>query len=161
MDSINYAGLSARLEQLAGEEVEERKNASSHLVTVLIDEEITTTLSSAGDFDPQSFSLGYALTVHKSQGSEWRHAFFTMHDCHSALLCREILYTAITRPKEVLVILAQDHVLDKAIATQRIKGNSLAAKIEYFAGYLDQDVPVTKPLSAVDEAIVAMQMENT
>ncbi len=117
---------------------EERTQAASHMVTCELETGQSYTLSSAGEFNSQIFQLGYALSVHKSQGSEWRRVFLLFHKAHSTMLSRELLYTAMTRAREELVIVARPELITKAIRSPRIKGNSLAEKIEYFnSGYLD------------------------
>ncbi len=124
----------------------ERKMQASHLVTVAFENGMTYILKAAGDFNPQVFSLGYALTIHKSQGSEWRRVFILLHKDQLRNLSREMLYTAITRAREEVYLIAKVDVLDKCIKTQRVKGNTLADKIEYFnSGVLEVgDVKVTK-----------------
>jgi ATP-dependent exoDNAse (exonuclease V) alpha subunit len=126
------------------EEEEERKQQSSHVVTCELETGQTASISSAGEFNQQIFQLGYALSIHKAQGSEWRRVFLLFHKNHSTMLSRELLYTAMTRAREELVIVARPELITKAIKSPRIKGNSLAEKIEYFnSGYLDEDIEVT------------------
>ena len=45
--------------------------------------------------------LGYALTVHKAQGSEWDRVFLLLHQSHNTMIQRELLYTAVTRAAKV------------------------------------------------------------
>lgn len=126
------------------EEEEERRQQSSHLVTCELETGQEVTISSAGEFNGQIFQLGYALSIHKSQGSEWRRVFLLFHKNHSTMLSRELLYTAMTRAREELVIVARPELIKKATTSPRIKGNSLKQKIEYFnSGYLDEDIEVT------------------
>lgn len=126
------------------EEEEERKQQASHVVTCELETGQTVSISSAGEFNGQIFQLGYALSVHKAQGSEWRRVFLLFHKNHAMMLSRELLYTAMTRAREELVIVARPELINKAIRSPRIKGNSLAEKIEYFnSGYLDEDIEVT------------------
>jgi ATP-dependent exoDNAse (exonuclease V) alpha subunit len=70
--------------------------------------------------------------VHKAQGSEWRKVFFVIHRAFKVLLFRELIYTAMTRAREELVIIDTSNALEGAIASQRIKGNSIEEKIEWF-----------------------------
>lgn len=130
----------------------ERKMQCSHRVTIAYEDGVTFTLSAVGDFAPAVFSLGYALTVHKSQGSEWRRVFIVLHKEHAISLSREMLYTAITRAREEVYLIAKRDVLDKAVVTQRVKGNTLADKIEFFNSGIQQNdsVNVTK-LSIVNK----------
>ena len=51
--------------------------------------------------------LAYAMTVHKSQGSEYRAVVLTAWSGSPYLLSRSILYTAITRAKELLIIVGR------------------------------------------------------
>lgn len=126
------------------DENEERRQASSHIVDIELETGQNITLSSAGDFNPQIFQLGYCLSIHKSQGSEWRRVFILFHKAHATMLSRELLYTAMTRAREELVIVSRPELIARAIRNPRIKGNSLAEKIEYFnSGYLDEDIEVT------------------
>lgn len=105
---------------------------ASHVVTLLMETGLEVTLRAVGDFHPSIFTLGYALTIHKAQGCEWRTVFLVLHKNHSVMAFRELLYTAVTRSRERCVIFAKDFMVKKCIDTQRIKGNSLEEKIEIF-----------------------------
>lgn len=131
LDDVLLGYTDFSLEELE-KEMAERKQQASHLVDVLLESGQTYTCSAAGDFSPQVFSLGYVLTVHKAQGCEFRKVFVMLHKDHSVMLFRELLYTAVTRAREEIALIAKDWVLDKAIKCQRIKGNSLEDKLEYF-----------------------------
>lgn len=52
--------------------------------------------------------LAYAITVHKSQGSEYRAVVLSAWNASSYLLTRSVLYTAITRARELLVIAGRE-----------------------------------------------------
>lgn len=121
---------------LESEEIE-RKQQASHIVVVQYEDESKEEISSAGDFSTNNLSLGYALTVHKAQGSEWRKVFIVLHRDQAVALHRELLYTAATRARTKVVIFAKDAIIQKAINNPRIKGNTLAAKIEYFNAKID------------------------
>lgn len=114
------------------DETAERKMQASHAITITYGDGTEDTLSAAGDFGPACFSLGYVLTVHKAQGSEWRKVFLILHKDHSIMSYRELLYTAVTRAREEVSIIAKDFMVEKAIKTQRIKGDTLEDKIEFF-----------------------------
>lgn len=133
------------LEQMVeADDQDERTRAASHMVDVRLEyDDRIVTLSSAGDFGDAVFSLGYAISVHKAQGSEWRNVIIALHDSARTLLFRELLYTGMTRAINRLDIIVQPHTLRNVINNPRIKGNSLADKIEFFnSGYLDQVVPL-------------------
>ena len=63
--------------------------------------------------------LAYAMTVHKSQGSEYRAVVLAAWNGSPYLLSRSILYTAITRAKELLIIVGKAETI--AIMTQNAK----------------------------------------
>lgn len=116
---------------------ESKKREASHVIELeLLDSERTVKVSSAGDID--SLILGYAITVHKSQGSEWRKVFLCFHHTHATMLQRELLYTAVTRAKEELFCICEPDTFEKGIIRQRIKGSTWQEKAEYFKGKLDR-----------------------
>ena len=63
-------------------------------------------------------ALAYALTVHKSQGSEYPAVIVPLHLQHSILLQRNLLYTAITRGKRLVVLVGQRQALARAVRRQ-------------------------------------------
>jgi exodeoxyribonuclease V alpha subunit len=65
--------------------------------------------------------LAYAMTVHKSQGSEYRAVILTAWNGSPYLLSRSILYTAITRARELLIIVGREETV--AAMTQNAKKN--------------------------------------
>lgn len=112
---------------------EERVTAASHIITLqLQDSEAELAIDSASAIN--GMLLGYALTVHKSQGSEWNKVFVMLHQSHATMLQRELLYTAITRARNECYIICEPDTFTKGVISQRIKGNTLAEKAEYFKG---------------------------
>ena len=133
------ASFNINLEEMDKEDVKELSRQASAVVTiVLTDTEEEIKLSKVGDLSESSFSLAYALTVHKSQGCEWRRMFLLLHKDHSIMAFRELLYTAVTRAREQVVIIGKMFMVDKAIANPRIKGNSVREKVEYFNANLQR-----------------------
>ncbi len=61
----------------------------------------------------------YAMTVHKSQGSEYRAVVLSALDIAPRLLTRGVLYTAITRARELLVIVGEEAVIARMTANNR------------------------------------------
>ncbi|MGN0998933.1 MAG: ATP-dependent RecD-like DNA helicase [Faecousia sp.] len=73
-------------------------------VTVVFDDrEAAYDFSQLGELEP-----AYAVTVHKSQGSEYRAVILCCWNGHPNLLSRSVLYTAITRAKELLIIVGSE-----------------------------------------------------
>ncbi|HEY8906874.1 MAG TPA: ATP-binding domain-containing protein, partial [Rhodoferax sp.] len=74
----------------------------------------------------------FAMTVHKSQGSEFEHVALVLPDRAAPVLTRELLYTGITRAKTHLtLVVPQAGVLRQAVATRILRsgGLTLAADI--------------------------------
>jgi len=67
--------------------------------------------------DLPQLSLAYALSVHRSQGSEIPCVVMVLHESHYTLLERQLLYTGLTRAKKLLVIVGTKKAL--SIATRR------------------------------------------
>lgn len=57
----------------------------------------------------------WALTVHKSQGSEYRAVILSLNPVAQMLLTRGVLYTAVTRAKELLIMVGDDNVAHRMI----------------------------------------------
>lgn len=62
----------------------------------------------------------YGVTVHKSQGSEYKTVFIYLHRSHGRLLNKKLLYTGVTRAKEKVFIVSSRASLAKAITTRGI-----------------------------------------
>lgn len=123
--------VDALLASYSTDDVEERKAEASHIMKVrFIDTDEEELVSKAATYN--STKLGYATTVHKAQGSECRRVLFITDYCHAAMLSRELVYTAITRAKEELIILMSPMALATAAKKPKIKGDSLEAKLEFF-----------------------------
>lgn len=61
----------------------------------------------------------YAITVHKAQGSEYRAVILSAVEAAPMLLTRGVLYTAMTRAKELLIVVGDDAVLARMAANDR------------------------------------------
>jgi exodeoxyribonuclease V alpha subunit len=66
----------------------------------------------------------FAMTVHKSQGSEFNHVLTVLPPISMSVLTRELVYTALTRTRETARIWADRHVLVDALSrkTERASG---------------------------------------
>jgi exodeoxyribonuclease V alpha subunit len=121
---------------MKGGEGEERVRQASHEVTVkLLETDREVTITTAGDLN--NLIHAFALTVHKSQGSEFRKVFLMLHQSHATMLSRELLYTGVTRAREELYIICEPESMTNGILSQRIKGNTLAEKAEFFKGKVE------------------------
>ncbi|WP_435927672.1 exodeoxyribonuclease V subunit alpha [Dryocola sp. BD613] len=67
----------------------------------------------------------FAMTVHKSQGSEFDHAALVLPNQFTPVVTRELVYTAVTRARRRLSLYADDRVLEKAILTRTERRSGL------------------------------------
>ncbi|NQZ53086.1 MAG: exodeoxyribonuclease V subunit alpha [Piscirickettsiaceae bacterium] len=72
----------------------------------------------------------FAMTVHKSQGSEFDNVFVLLAEEESPLLTRELLYTAITRAKKQVMLLCSETILTQTVITQHQRETGLAGLLE-------------------------------
>ena len=63
--------------------------------------------------------LAYAVTVHKAQGSEYRAVILAAYDGVPQLLTRSVLYTAITRARELLILVGDESVVSSMTENDR------------------------------------------
>lgn len=75
----------------------------------------------------------YAMTVHKSQGSEFDHTVLVLPNHFLPVLTRELVYTAITRARRQLSLYAIDTVLMRAIRTPTQRRSGLAERLQISA----------------------------
>jgi exodeoxyribonuclease V alpha subunit len=75
--------------------------------------------------------LAYAVTVHKSQGSEYPAVVLPLVTQHRMLLQRNLLYTAITRAKRFCVLVGQPYALEMAVRNDRValRNTALAERL--------------------------------
>ncbi|MEP7342638.1 MAG: AAA family ATPase [Acidobacteriota bacterium] len=62
---------------------------------------------------------GYAITVHRAQGSEYPFVIIPVHESQGQMLTRALLYTAFTRGRKMVVLIGSRQALAKAIANDR------------------------------------------
>jgi len=71
--------------------------------------------------DLDELSLAYAISIHKSQGSEYPAVVIPLSMQHFPLLERNLVYTAVTRGRKLVVIVAEPKALDRAIRNCKSK----------------------------------------
>jgi exodeoxyribonuclease V alpha subunit len=71
--------------------------------------------------DLDELSLAYACSVHKSQGSEYPAIIIPLHTQHFMMLQRNLLYTAITRGKKLVIVVGSRKALAIAVKNNRIQ----------------------------------------
>lgn len=88
------------------------ENKSQGIAVNLLNEELVAT--------------AYAMTIHKSQGSEFDHVAITMDNSHARLLSKELIYTAVTRAKKQVTVYSSKQAFDTAVATPTQRHTGLA-----------------------------------
>lgn len=88
----------------------------------------------AADLD--ELTLAYATTIHKAQGSEYPAVIVLLHRQHYMMLQRNLLYTAITRGKKLVLVIGSPWAVKQAIETNvvRARRTSLAERMRGDAG---------------------------
>jgi exodeoxyribonuclease V alpha subunit len=64
-------------------------------------------------------NLAYAISIHKSQGSEFPIVVIPLVTAHYTLLARNLVYTAMTRGKQVVVLVGQKKAIGMAVRNQK------------------------------------------
>ena len=93
----------------------EKIDFETELVTIRFDDrEAEYAFEMLGELEP-----AYAMTVHKSQGSEYRAVILCAAGGSSLLLTRSVLYTAITRARELLIVVGSEDVVAAMVKNDR------------------------------------------
>ena len=71
----------------------------------------------------------HALTIHKSQGSEYDHAVIVLPEQPSRIVTRELLYTGVTRARQRVTIISPRDVLEAAIRTPIRRATGLVERL--------------------------------
>ena len=88
---------------------------SGELLVVNFDDRIATyTLDMLNEID-----LAYAMTVHKAQGSEYQCVVLAAMPAAPSLMVRGVLYTALTRARELLIVVGDDAAIRAMAANDR------------------------------------------
>ncbi len=91
-------------------------NVKNEIMQIVFDDgkEVVYPIASAAELE-----LAYAVTVHKSQGSEYDAVVMPIVDVPPQLLYRNLLYTAITRAKKMIVIVGSVKKLEQMVENNR------------------------------------------
>lgn len=80
-------------------------------------------------------TLAYAASIHKSQGSEYRAVVFPLLGEHFPMLQRNLLYTAITRGRELVIVLGTGRTIGMAV-----RNNQIVNRYSFLAERLRREV---------------------
>ena len=83
---------------------------------------------------PEELEHAYAITIHKSQGSEFKVVIMIITNGPPMLYTRNLLYTGVTRAKEYLIVLGKEALLARMIdnVDTKIRNTGLKFKIEKY-----------------------------
>lgn len=84
---------------------------------------------------PKNIETAFALTIHKSQGSEFSHTAVVLDAMAKNLLSKELIYTAITRAKKAVSLLVDAQALEQALNIRTRRSSSLLARINEVLNY--------------------------
>jgi exodeoxyribonuclease V alpha subunit len=95
----------------------------------------------AADID--DLTPAYACTIHKAQGSEYPAVVVLLHHSHHVMLQRNLLYTAITRGRRLVVVIGSRRALGRAVrnATVRHRHTMLAQRLREAADQAAGSLP--------------------
>jgi exodeoxyribonuclease V alpha subunit len=85
------------------------------------------------DFQPSrlpTHETVYAMTVHKSQGSEFDHTVLALPQNHVPVVTRELIYTGITRAKKQLTLFADLSLLAQAVRDKTLRYSRLVERLK-------------------------------
>ena len=91
-----------------------RKNDKNFIVVFEDGKEVEFTSENRDKLD-----LAYAITIHKSQGSEYRAVVIPVSSSHIQMLTRKLLYTGITRGKEMVCLVGEKQAFKTALQIYR------------------------------------------
>ncbi|MCC2624590.1 MAG: recD [Burkholderiales bacterium] len=102
-------------------------------ICIIVDDQPQIIFENGRKFIPEilpKYQVAYAITIHKSQGSEYNHVNLVLCDNSGIegmkdLLTKELVYTGITRAKTSLSIFAGDKVLPYAISNKTLRNTGL------------------------------------
>ena len=89
-----------------------------------------------GDLD--ELALAYVLSIHKSQGSEFPCVVIPLHTQHYMMLQRNLLYTAVTRGKQLVVVVGTKKALSMAVSRQDTSRRYTALRKRLAAAYASE-----------------------
>ncbi len=84
--------------------------------------------------------LAYAMSVHKSQGAEFRAVVMPLTTQHYMMLQRNLLYTAITRARELVVLVGTKQALGMAVRNNRVAERHTTLSQRIRAGLVEEPV---------------------
>ncbi|MCG6930062.1 MAG: exodeoxyribonuclease V subunit alpha [Desulfofustis sp.] len=76
-----------------------------------------------------AFETAWAMTIHKAQGSEFGHVTLVLPDADNQVLCRELLYTGVTRARRSLTMVAGEDICVAGVSRRTNRHSGLAGRL--------------------------------
>ena len=78
--------------------------------------------------------LSYAITVHKSQGSEYPVVIIPMYSCAPMLMTRNLLYTAVTRARKMVILVGRSDIPERMVRNNKevLRYTTLRSRLETY-----------------------------
>ncbi|CAK8054082.1 SF1B family DNA helicase RecD2 [Eupransor demetentiae] len=118
----------------------------------------------------KQLTLAYATTIHKAQGNEFPLVIVVLTDQFAPMLNRNLLYTAITRAKEALVLVGQYSAFQRAAEqaipvrqtslVERLEGDLGPAKKTAKKAAVKQEIKAEKPVPTADSQVLSKTAES-
>ncbi|MDR1012816.1 MAG: ATP-dependent RecD-like DNA helicase [Lactobacillales bacterium] len=102
------------------------KNSASRVDELIIDFDGIEVIYNRNEW--QKITLSYACSIHKAQGSEFRLVILPMLLQYHRMLQRNLLYTAITRSKEILILLGEEEAFRNCVLSEDINRKTMLKK---------------------------------
>ncbi|MGX4685395.1 SF1B family DNA helicase RecD2 [Vagococcus sp. JNUCC 83] len=115
----------------------------------------------------QKITLAYACSIHKSQGSEFQMVILPLVNQYGRMLQRKLLYTAVTRSRDFLILLGEPEAFIRAIESQTIeRQTTLAERLRESDDTLEQKLEdeedyLQEKITSVKESLTHVVEETT
>ncbi len=100
--------------------------------------------------DLANITLAYAMSIHKSQGSEYKVVILPLFRQYMIMLKRKLIYTALTRAKEILMIVGQLEGLSYAV--ERIEESRITRLKDKIMGVSNRETMIEEAMQALGKA---------
>jgi exodeoxyribonuclease V alpha subunit len=107
-----------------------RENGSESLHVFFEDANTENGLKSIPTIYLKNYQTAFAMTIHKSQGSEFDTAIVVLPERENQVLTRELLYTAVTRAKKTVKLIANKNVLSHTVKGQVQRSSGITKRIK-------------------------------
>ena len=81
--------------------------------------------------DLDQLEHAYAITIHKAQGSEFDVVILVIPQSSNMLLTRNLLYTALTRAKKLLIVIGNKNLIDFMIKNNEVRKRNTGLKLKF------------------------------